>query len=60
MRALLKMNPSVKILAVSGLAENSTRVDLAGTDAVTFLQKPYTTEELLTTLHRKLSAAPTF
>ena len=44
-RALQKMNPNVRIIASSGLAENSKIEGVRG-----FLPKPYTAERLLNTL----------
>lgn len=49
-RALQKMNPQVKIIASSGLAENIKAVETAYTGVKTFLPKPYTAEKLLNTL----------
>jgi hypothetical protein len=48
-RALRKMNPDVKIIAVSGLPANQNSVLAAG--ATAFLAKPYTLEELLKQLY---------
>lgn len=48
-RALQKMNPDVKIIAVSGLPANQGSVLAAG--ATAFLAKPYTLEELLKQLY---------
>jgi len=53
-RALQKVNAAVKILAVSGLAENPGPLDAAHPGSVRFLQKPYTAEELVRTLHGML------
>ena len=53
-RALQKINREVKIIAVSGLAENVKVSEVAGTGEITFIQKPYTTEKLLTTLREVL------
>ncbi|MBW4433421.1 MAG: response regulator [Pelatocladus maniniholoensis HA4357-MV3] len=51
-RTLQKIDPLVKIIAVSGLAANEK---LAGNPAIkAFIAKPYTTKELLQTLHRIL------
>ncbi|WP_026735778.1 ATP-binding response regulator [Fischerella sp. PCC 9605] len=48
-RTLQKINSLVKIIAVSGLAANDK---LSGVNAVkAFISKPYTTKELLQTLH---------
>jgi PAS domain S-box-containing protein len=49
-RALQKMNPRVKIVASSGLAENVRAGEAANTGVKTFLPKPYTAEKLLTAL----------
>lgn len=45
-RALQKLNPNVKIIASSGLAENSRAIE----GVKSFLPKPYTAERLLNTL----------
>jgi signal transduction histidine kinase len=45
-RTLQKLNPQVKIVAVSGLASN-TQVASVGNGVKAFLSKPYTTQELL-------------
>jgi len=54
-RALHKLDPAVKVIAVSGLMENKNRADLADTGSTLFLQKPYTTEQLLHALHEALT-----
>ena len=54
-RTLLRINPQVKIIAVSGLA-TSDRVSAArNSGAKLFLPKPYTSEELLSQLHQILN-----
>jgi hypothetical protein len=54
-RTLQKINPKVKILAVSGLA-SSDKVTLAmGAGVKAFLSKPYTAQELLKTLNGVLN-----
>jgi two-component system cell cycle sensor histidine kinase/response regulator CckA len=45
-RALQKLNPNVRIIASSGLAENSRAIE----GVKSFLPKPYTAERLLNTL----------
>lgn len=45
-RALRKLNPNVRIIASSGLAENSRAIE----GVKSFLPKPYTAEKLLNTL----------
>ncbi|MDJ0736941.1 MAG: PAS domain S-box protein [Nostocaceae cyanobacterium] len=51
-RTMEKMNPEVKIIAVSGLASNMGLAENAGVKA--FLNKPYTVKELLMTIHQVL------
>jgi PAS domain S-box-containing protein len=54
-RAIRKVNPEVKIIAVSGLTEKDRL--LKGADLTNaFLPKPYTAERLLKTIHEVLSA----
>lgn len=53
-RALQKLNPHVKIIASSGLAENGKMAELNG-GVSRFLPKPYTAEKLLTTLSELLN-----
>ncbi|MBI3260349.1 MAG: response regulator, partial [Ignavibacteriae bacterium] len=43
-RALQKMNPNVKVIAVSGLKQDG---EIMHRDSVTFLNKPYTSEKLI-------------
>ncbi len=51
-RALQTINPDVKVIAMSGLASNRQGVEAIGDRTVkAFLPKPYTTKELLDTLH---------
>lgn len=47
-RALQKMNPNVKIIAVSGLKQNDSHLAQQG---VIFLSKPYTSDRLMATIH---------
>ena len=54
-RALHKLDPAIKVIAVSGLMENKNRAGVADTDSTLFLQKPYTTEQLLHALHEALT-----
>jgi CheY-like chemotaxis protein len=51
---LRKINPDVKIIAVSGLTGNDKSADVESA-VQAFLMKPYTTEELLKTLHEVVS-----
>lgn len=55
-RVLQKINPQVKIIAVSGLVSNHKMLELVGNSVKTFLPKPYTSTELLKNLHVVLSA----
>ncbi len=53
-RAIRKINPGVKIIAVSGLAEKEKLKNVADiTNA--FLPKPYTAERLLKTINEVLN-----
>ncbi len=49
-RAIRKINPGVKIIAVSGLAEKDKLAKIADTRVHAFLSKPYTAERLLKTI----------
>jgi CheY-like chemotaxis protein len=53
-RALRKMNPSLKVIAVSGTLGNPLLGELAHFSKVSFLPKPFTTEDLLVLLHSVL------
>lgn len=50
-RAIHKINPRVKVIAVSGLAEKDKIAKIGSSHAKAFLPKPYTTERLLKTIH---------
>jgi len=54
-RAVRKINPEVKIIVVSGLAEKEKLRDIANYTN-TFLPKPYTAKTLLKNVHEVLSA----
>ncbi|MBD1899490.1 PAS domain S-box protein [Trichocoleus sp. DQ-A3] len=54
-RALQKMNPQVKVVAVSGLVSNHKLPAIAGGVVKRFLSKPYTAEDLLKSIHELLS-----
>lgn len=54
-RALL--TPNVKIISVSGLADDSKTVEAARSGVETFLPKPYTAEQLLRALAQVLKLA---
>ncbi len=55
-RALRKIKPQIKIIAVSGLTERNKLAKAAITHVHAFLPKPYTAERLLETIHEVLSA----
>ncbi len=46
-RTLQKINPQVKIIAVSGLASSDRVAEMASMGVKTFFSPPYTTEQLL-------------
>jgi two-component system, cell cycle sensor histidine kinase and response regulator CckA len=52
-QTLKKLNPSIKIIATSGLVSNNQLASEIGVD--TFLSKPYTINELLNILHEVLN-----
>ncbi|MDJ0688451.1 MAG: PAS domain S-box protein [Xenococcaceae cyanobacterium MO_188.B32] len=53
-RTLQKIKPQVKIIAVSGLVTREIGTELKD-GCLTFLAKPYTTEALLTTIHKVIN-----
>jgi CheY-like chemotaxis protein len=52
--AIQKINPGVKIIAVSGLEQKDERSQSADIGVYAFLPKPYTTEKLLKIIHEVL------
>lgn len=50
-RELQKVNPEIKTIAVSGLAEKDKLEKIANAHVNAFLAKPYTSEKLLKTIH---------
>jgi hypothetical protein len=54
-RTLQKINPQVKIIAVSGLVSNDKLSQADSFGVKTFLSKPYTARELLTTINLVLT-----
>jgi two-component system cell cycle sensor histidine kinase/response regulator CckA len=50
-KVIRKINPVVKIITVSGLAEKDKLAKIADTGVHAFLPKPYTAERLLKTIH---------
>lgn len=51
---LQKINPHVKIIAMSGLSTNSVNAEAASKQVKAFLSKPFTAEELLVTIQTTL------
>jgi CheY-like chemotaxis protein len=49
-RAIRRINPGIKIIAVSGLAEKDKLAKIADARVQAFLPKPYTAERLLKTI----------
>ncbi|MGH7449888.1 MAG: PAS domain-containing hybrid sensor histidine kinase/response regulator [bacterium] len=54
-RALQRLDPNVKVIAVSGLMQNHKVDEGASNGKILFLHKPYTTEKLLTALRQMLT-----
>jgi two-component system, cell cycle sensor histidine kinase and response regulator CckA len=54
-RALMDINPKVRVIAMSGLVTNSQVTETLGTNVKAFLSKPYTMQELLNTLHEVMN-----
>jgi hypothetical protein len=55
-RTLQKLNPQVKVIAMSGLASNAQVTASLGSGVKTLLSKPYTTGELLKAIDELLNA----
>ncbi|MGF1675449.1 MAG: PAS domain S-box protein [Rivularia sp. (in: cyanobacteria)] len=53
-KTLHRMNPSLRMIAVSGLPTNEQNMNEKASKYTAFLPKPYTARELLTTLHSVL------
>jgi len=56
-RVLKRIDPTVRIIATSGLMDGEKVRDAAGLERIAFLMKPYTAGKLLTTVHRVLAEA---
>lgn len=56
-RALEKVNPDVKVVAVSGSSDKLKAAEAAARKPIKFLPKPYTTDKLLFTLNEALKEA---
>ncbi|SNQ60909.1 PAS/PAC sensor hybrid histidine kinase (fragment) [Candidatus Methanoperedens nitroreducens] len=54
-QAIHRINPDIKIIAVSGLIEKDEFARTGDTHIHAFLQKPYTAESLLKTIHEAIS-----
>lgn len=54
-KVLQRMNPDVKIIAISGLGSNRQRIDANGIEVEGFLSKPYTLGELLEVIKNVLT-----
>jgi two-component system, cell cycle sensor histidine kinase and response regulator CckA len=54
-RALMDINPKVRVIAMSGLVTNSQVTETVGTNVRAFLSKPYTMQELLNTLYEVMN-----
>ena len=55
-RALKKMKPDLKVIAMSGLLTEEKNAELTGLNVTGFLSKPYSGETLLTTLKKALTS----
>ncbi|MBD2168127.1 response regulator [Calothrix membranacea FACHB-236] len=54
-RVIQKMNPAVKIIAMSGFTSDHQLLEVNGIDVQAFLLKPYTLNNLLETIHTVLN-----
>lgn len=54
-RTLQKMNPQVRIIATSGIISNSKITESTGKSVKAFLSKPFTIQELLSTVYSVLN-----
>jgi len=54
-RALRKMDPHLKFIAVSGLIDNTKTPEFENPESVVSLQKPFTAQKLMTVIHNLLS-----
>ena len=57
-RAIRKMDPEVRLIAISGLMDTSRIAQLSEIGNVQFLAKPFTTEQLLGALSSVLVGSP--
>jgi Response regulator containing CheY-like receiver, AAA-type ATPase, and DNA-binding domains len=56
-RVLKRIDPSVRIIAASGLMDAEKVKDATGLENIAFLMKPFTAERLLNTVQKVLSEA---
>jgi PAS domain S-box-containing protein len=56
-RALQRLDPDVKCMAVSGLMDNDKVAEMSQNGRISFLPKPFTTEQLLLSLRHLLDGA---
>ncbi|HEY9833281.1 MAG TPA: PAS domain S-box protein [Stenomitos sp.] len=59
-RTLKKINPHIKIIAVSGLVPSTRLTESKNSGAQAFLAKPYTTTDLLKTINEVISISSNF
>jgi CheY-like chemotaxis protein len=57
-RALQRLNPNAKFLAISGLMDQARIAQLSEVTSAAFLAKPFTTEQILAALHSLLHGSP--
>jgi PAS domain S-box-containing protein len=55
-RAVQRLDPTVRFVTISGLMDQSRTAQLSELGEVAFLAKPFTTEQILSTLHQLLRA----
>ncbi|MGV3772859.1 MAG: PAS domain S-box protein [Verrucomicrobiales bacterium] len=53
-RAIQKLDPSARFIAISGLMENEKIAEMSDVGQISFLAKPFTTEQILQQLHNLL------
>jgi CheY-like chemotaxis protein len=56
-RAAQRLDPTVRFVTISGLMDQSRTAQLSELGEVAFLAKPFTTEQILSTLHKLLRAS---
>jgi DNA-binding NtrC family response regulator len=53
-RALMKLNPGIRVIASTGFGDNARMAELRSLGAAAFLSKPFTTDKLLQVVHEVL------